>query len=83
METPTKGYESNLFIQLFHEGVSLQRDKAVFPCLFWNKEDENDDPWWKFRNAIKKFNETRKEVLKVGKNLCLDESMSSLVPRTR
>ena len=57
--------------------------KSVFPCLFWNKENENDDPWWKFRDAVKSFNLTRKEVIKVGTDLCLDESMSAMIPRTR
>ena len=57
--------------------------KSVSPCLFWNKENEIDDPWWKFRDAVKSFNLTRKEVIKVGTDLCLDESMSAMIPRTR
>ena len=57
--------------------------KSVFPCLFWNKENENNDPWWKFRDAVKSFNQTRKEVMKVGTELCLDELMSAMIPGTR
>lgn len=80
---PPKVMNQTISYSRFMKEYRFKEIKSVFPCLFWNKENENDDPWWKFRNAILQFNETRKKVLKVGNYFCLDESMSALVPRTR
>ena len=56
--------------------------KVLFPMLFWNREDQHSDPWWKFCKAVDFFNETRKKTMKKSFVKVLDESMSAMVQRT-
>ena len=66
----------------FMKEYRFKEIKSVFPMLFWDKENKADDPWWKFRKAVDEFNETRKKMVNVSSYLVMDESMSSIVPRT-
>ena len=66
----------------FMKEYRFKEIKTLFPMLFWNKEARSSDPWWKFRTAVDEFNRTRKEMINVSSCMVMDESMSSIIPRT-
>ena len=69
----------------YNKYMKLWRFKEIKMCfsfLFWDKEHQKDDPWWKFRAAVSQFTKCRQTKMKASKFLVFDESMSALVPRT-
>ncbi len=69
----------------FDRWMSFNRFKEFrrfFPTIWYQKDEEASDPWWKFSSAIETFNNIRKEKLVKGSWAIIDESMSAWRPRT-
>ena len=62
------------------------RLKEIKQYIFQVMEDatlkDNDDDWWRFKQRVVDFNQTRKRLLYSSRILVFDESMSAYMPRS-
>ena len=55
--------------------------RRFLPVIYDNPKLKDTDPWWKFSDAIKEFNEIRKDLFVPSNVFGSDETMSAFKPQ--
>ena len=77
-----EGYDDKIDMSIHMTESRVKDIKKYIPYLFADATMKEEDPWWQLSNAIKLFNQNRRDKILPSYLKVFDETMSAFRPRT-